>query len=310
MINDLNEYLIQGDYSGVILMAIGSEITFHQAYGYSGLNPAYKIKTDSLFPIASITKTLTSAIALKKLQAHKIPLDTAVFNYLEDDFDPRVTFSHLLSHTSGIGLYTDFNQPDLCRQNPLSTSDFFKKIHVNPQQYGHFSYNNGNYIVLEKCLENITGKSFKNLLEMDITGPLGMNQTGMVQKTQQGDLVWGLDKQHNLALSIDYSWLGAGAGLYSTVMDIHKFAHAFLLEKIIDEALIKLAWQNHGDQYGYGWTLNSFDGKNIVCHEGGIDGFCTMLMIKPLTKKILVMLSNREKDIYAQSQNIFHQFFA
>lgn len=301
---EIDNLLTKSKYSGVVL-ATTPYVKIHKA-----CNPDSEanMHEGAIFPIASITKTFTSAITLLELQKRNIPLTTPVVEIIElPNFPKQVTVDDLLTHKSGLGLYTDFNIPDSRRSKHLTHQEFTKLIINSPNTpYGQFSYNNANYIVLERILEKLTGKKYKTLLQDLITTPLKMTNTGLVSKTQTSPFVMGRTKQNNEALSIDYSWLGAGAGIYSTADDLHKFALAMMEKRILSTHLLEMAWQDKAEGYGYGWTIDNIANKQIFLHEGGIDGFSTILIIEPISKSILIMLCNREIDINNLSKQMIN----
>lgn len=302
----INTLLYDQNYSGVVCLS-GPRISFYESYdgGKEGIS-----KT-SIFPIASVTKIFTSALILSELEKKKISHNMDVRHLFPDlpIFLTGITFFDLLSHQSGMGVYTDFNAPQQERSCPLSDEDFFHLSTLKTTKKGRFSYNNGNYIVLEKILEKLTGQSFSKNLEEKILNPLNMRSTGLLERTQISPFVRGKTKNNALALSIHYSWLGGGAGMYSTAADLLAFSGAILERKVLSQKILQLAWTENDGRYGLGWSMDRIREKKILFHEGGIDGFSTMMMLDPSSSSILVMLSNQEINIEDLSKKVFLLFF-
>ena len=64
------------------------------------------LSTDSIFPLYSITKTLTAVCVLRATEAGLLGFDVPVREWLpEVDIPESVTLTHLLRHTSGLGDY-------------------------------------------------------------------------------------------------------------------------------------------------------------------------------------------------------------
>ena len=68
-------------------------------------------------------------------------------------------------------------------QSPVSVDDFINKYCSGKLEFEpgkQFSYDNGNYIILGRIIEKITGKSFSQNLKESILAPLNMKNTGLL----------------------------------------------------------------------------------------------------------------------------------
>ncbi len=84
---DIIDYLRELSYpefSGVVLLAKGDNVLFKKAYGYSSIEYEEKNTVNTLFNIASITKTMTAVAALQLVDKGLLDLDTPVGEYLPD----------------------------------------------------------------------------------------------------------------------------------------------------------------------------------------------------------------------------------
>src|ERR1700754_2494322 len=85
---------------GVVRLAKG--------YGFADMASRRPVTADSMFHIASVTKTVTATAIVRLAQAGKLDLDAPVAPHLDfplvNPHHPggQVTFRHLLTHTSGI----------------------------------------------------------------------------------------------------------------------------------------------------------------------------------------------------------------
>lgn len=92
---------------GVLLVHHRGKIVYHKAFGYASLLPhKKKMKRDTLFDLASLTKPLaTSAVLLLMLQENQITLSDPLSRFIPGfTRGPRreLTLSHLLTHSSGL----------------------------------------------------------------------------------------------------------------------------------------------------------------------------------------------------------------
>ena len=179
----------------VVLIGHAGRIVFRNAFGSRklagepGLDgvpaPAEPMTTDTLFDLASLTKSLTTATAIMQLyEQGKVQLDEPVQTYLPD-FNPahdlrraRVTLRMLLTHTSGIA-------GDLSLDGPwgLERADKAEGIHralgawVVSDPGELFHYSDINFIILGALLEKLTGEPEDIYIRHNVFAPLRMDDT-------------------------------------------------------------------------------------------------------------------------------------
>lgn len=179
----------------VVEIGHGGTVAFHQAYGSRklagepGLDgspaPAEPMTQDTIFDLASLTKSLATATAVMQLyEQGKVAFDDPVQQYLPDfnaTNDPRraqVTLRMLLTHTSG-------ETGDVELKDPwgLEVADKAEGIHralTTPLESGPgggFRYSDINFILLGALVENITGEALDGYVQRHVFAPLGMQDT-------------------------------------------------------------------------------------------------------------------------------------
>jgi CubicO group peptidase (beta-lactamase class C family) len=180
---------------GVVVIGHGGRIVFHQAYGSRklagepGLDgspaPAEPMTEDTIFDLASLTKSLATATAVMQLyEQGKLAFDDPVQTYLPDfntANDPRrakVTVRMLLTHTSG-----ETGDVDLKDPWGLDGADKTEGIHralTTPLESGPgevFRYSDINYILLGALIEKLIGESEDDYVHQNVFAPLGMQET-------------------------------------------------------------------------------------------------------------------------------------
>ena len=179
----------------VVVIGHGGKVVFHQAYGSRklagepGLDgspaPAEPMTEDTIFDLASLTKSLATATAVMQLYEHgKVQFDDPVQTYLPDfntANDPRrakVTVRMLLTHTSG-----ETGDIDLKDPWGLDRADKTEGIHralTTPQESGPgevFRYSDINFILLGALIERVTGEAEDVYVQQNVFAPLGMEDT-------------------------------------------------------------------------------------------------------------------------------------
>jgi CubicO group peptidase (beta-lactamase class C family) len=101
----------------VVLVMQDGEIAYHRAAGLADRERAVPMREDAVFRLASLTKPLVTAAALRMAELGKIALSDPVTRYLADFRPalpngevPTITLRHLVTHTAGLGYR--FMQPD------------------------------------------------------------------------------------------------------------------------------------------------------------------------------------------------------
>src|SRR2546430_11052236 len=90
------------------------------AYGVTNLEHPLPVDADTLFQVASITKTMTATVVMRLVERGALDLDAPVRRYLpdfrlrDDDVAKRATLRHLVTHTGGWlgGCFPDFGKGD------------------------------------------------------------------------------------------------------------------------------------------------------------------------------------------------------
>ena len=102
---------------GVVLAMQDGKIAYRRAAGLADRERAVPMREDAVFRLASLTKPLVTAAALRMVELGKIALADPVTRYLPDFRPPLpngevpvITLRHLLTHTAGLGYR--FMQPE------------------------------------------------------------------------------------------------------------------------------------------------------------------------------------------------------
>jgi CubicO group peptidase (beta-lactamase class C family) len=174
-----------GAFNGTALVAENGKVIFKKGYGLADFEWKIPNTPDTKFRLGSITKQFTATLILQLVDEGKLTLDTTLAKalpYYRQDTGARVTIHHLLSHTSGIPSYT--SQPGFFRdvsRDPYEVKDFALKFCSGELEFepgSTFRYDNSGYFLLGAIIEQLTGKTYAEVLKERILDPLGMRATG------------------------------------------------------------------------------------------------------------------------------------
>lgn len=264
----------------------------------------------TVFRIGSITKQFTAAAVMKLVEEEKLSLDNELTKYLPEypTSGRRVTIRHLLEHTSGIKSYTSLGQRwvekirlDLTHEELLA---LFKDEPFDFEPGTKFLYNNSGYYLLGMIIERVTGKSYADHMSETFFRPLGLESTSycseraLIRQRARGYTVreGALFNAEPLSMTQPYA---AGA-LCSTVQDLVRWQEALVGGEVVSKASYramttsgKLA-DGTSTGYGFGLALGELEGRPLVGHDGGINGFATSLSYLPGEELTVVVLANSE----------------
>lgn len=159
-----------------------------RTYGLANREAALPVRTDTVFNLGSLSKTLTAWTVMTLVDAGKVKLDDPAETYLkrwhlpESTFDPKaVTVRRLLNHTAGIsipsvsGVDRGESLPSLI--DALNGQGNAKaRVQIVKTPGAGFEYSGGGYGVLQLLVEDVTGQSFAECARNAVFDPIGMDQ--------------------------------------------------------------------------------------------------------------------------------------
>ncbi len=327
----LNKYYEYEQFNGSVLVADDGEVIFSDGFGMANMEYDIPNRPHTKHRLGSITKQFTAALIMQLVEEEKLDLNKPISAYLPEYTGPAadvVTIHHLLTHSSGIPSYTSF--PGFFQEksrDPASPKEFVKTFADSTLQFTpgeKFAYNNSGYFLLGHIIEEVTGKTYEEVLHQKILDPLNMKDTGYDHhETILKNRAAGYEKNSSGYVNapyLDMSLPFAAGSLYSTVEDLYRWDRALYEDKILSEESKKLMFtpqMRDGDaHYGYGWAVakmpvgKSADSVSIVAHGGGINGFSTLIVRFPEEDDLVVLLNNtgstRLRDITMGINNILH----
>ncbi len=313
LISLYNKY---GQFNGSALVADNGKVIYQKGVGLANMEWNIPNTSETKFRLGSITKQFTATLILQLVEQGKIKLDGKLIDYLPDyrqDTGAKITIHNLLSHTSGIPSYTSL--PGFftnVSRNPFAVDDFIKKYASGDLEFEpgtRFVYSNSGYFLLGAIIEKVTGKPYEQALRENIFDPLGMKNTGydhwgaIIGKRATGytKTPRGYETAPYLDMSIPY----AAGSLYSTVEDLYLWDQALYGETILSAKSKELMFKPNLSNYGYGFVMTKATlapptklAVPVIQHNGGINGFSTVIVRMVPEKRLIVLLDNTERGQY------------
>jgi len=293
-IDDLRTVLKIPGLSAVIIK--DQKVLWAKGFGFADLEKRIPATPDTVFHLASITKTFAATLIMQLVEQGKLDLDEPMSHYSSDFKDDSVKIKHIITHTSA----------------------------GTPGE--RFRYDGNRYDYLTAVIEKKMGKRFGEVVVETFFDPLGMSNSVPYHHIVVDRDKWTaslgqarLDRyQKSLAtLAQPYSYYGSGeiihttypgtdfigaaAGLLSTVRDMAKYDIAIDRHVFIKKETQEKAWtpfvSNSGKRlpYGLGWFVMDHHGTRLIWHTGDWgSGFSAFYLKVPEKNLSLILLANSE----------------
>ncbi|HEY8968313.1 MAG TPA: serine hydrolase, partial [Puia sp.] len=155
------------------------------SFGYANIAQKIPATAQSVYRIASMTKSFTAMAILSLRDAGKLDLDDPVSKYIPEmqqvhpltDDSPPITIRHLLSHSAGFPEDNPWGDRQLQRTDQ-ELIDFIKKgISLSNTPGIAYEYSNLGFTLLGHIVSKVSGEPFEKYITRTILQPLGMNHT-------------------------------------------------------------------------------------------------------------------------------------
>lgn len=326
---ELDELVKNGAPGAIAYLKSRDRISF-EAVGVADLISRRPPERADVWRIASVTKVVTAAIAVKLAHDKRLDLDATLGSLLPGVL-PRarnVTVRQLLTHTSGIPDYAADPIDPLQVSAKLLAGRLTVARSVDAQLKaadegdwsaqtpGEHFYSNTNYVLLGMIIEKVTGRTYADLVDELIIKPLRLHRTGFpdaegrlpsphLRAYVPSDGPDGpfTDQSRPIDVTEHTYFLGADGGLYSSVDDLSRMLDALWNYEIVDDHTFQSMFQelvpDHDGFYSYGEGIMAVTlgcGVKIFGHEGRDLGVVTQVFVNADNTKQFILAVNTALD--------------
>lgn len=303
-----------------------------KGYGLRELGKPQRVDENTLFEIGSNTKAFTgTAMALlendKKCSlADKVQTWLPWFKMQDEWVAHELTLTDILCHRIGMETFQgDFTY----WTSDLTTRQVVEKFGLMTPKYGfrtRWGYTNAGFAIAGQCLESISGQPWGSFVKSRIFQPLEMNHTVAYSAdfakadniARPHTQVEGKVKAIPVAIIDNLApagSIGSSANDMSHWMvaqlDSGRYAGRQVLPWNViartrqPRSIVGRSWHpfnnGHFELYALGWSLEDYDGREIVSHTGGVNGFVTSVTLLPEEKLGIVVLTNTDANGFYES---------
>ncbi len=302
---------------GVSIIRDG-QVRIRNIKGVKALSGERELLTpNTSFYLASVTKPMTAQIIRELVNTDQLDINANITDILPGlpDYMKEVTVEHLVNHQSGITNFYEF----ITWREPLIDNDYvlgLLKTRVKELEFtpgSKHSYSNSNYVLLAEIIEQVSGKTYHEVLESVVVKPNRMIATSLNRPKPYAQYATGYNLKEGQFLLNDYEkiefangFVGrfnkrtyGSSGVFSTQSDLERWILRLNKDGYFDELP-----QNQKEVDGYedspvkdvhyslGWYHGKILGQEVFWHSGEFGGYRNLVLTIPEADFSIVALSN------------------
>jgi N-acyl-D-amino-acid deacylase len=337
MLQVMNRHGIPG---AALAITKNGKLVLAKGYGWANVARGEVVEPDTLFGLASLSKSLTAAGILKLVEQGKLGLDDPVFDNLKHiraprgaRVDPRlrtVTVRQCLNHSGGWDRAVHGDpvnwEPQICRayrvRPPLSPAHFISFAMTLPLNFKpgtDAKYSNVGYIILGEVIAKVSGRPYDRFVIDNVLKPMGIKRAGLHAfdgKYMAGEALRYLAGTMLALPALLFPMISATGGWSGSVVDVARFltnldgsrGKSVLSEKsrqlMLEPPPEPLKPRPNGTYYGLGWDSVFVKDKTFGYYkDGSYQGMRTFMKRLP-TGVNWVLLYNASMEFDPQDMQI------
>ena len=234
---------IPGAAWGII---IDGELAHRGVTGYRDIPSKSPVTPDTVFRIASMTKSFTAIAILKLRDEGKLALDDPAEKYVPEmkalvyptADSPKITIRHLLSHAEGFPEDNPWGDQQLAESDAAMSAMIEAGIPFSNAPGIAYEYSNFGFAILGRIVANVSGggrtqtEAYTRYITEHVLKPLGMTSTTLEPASVPAARLahgyrWEDGQWKNEPLLANGSF-GSMGGMLTTLSDLGKYVGAFL----------------------------------------------------------------------------------
>ena len=302
-----------------------NKVIYNHSFGFKDVEKQLPLTNESIFRIASISKSFTTTAIMQLVAEKKIRLDQDISELV--GFKVRnpaypntvITLKMALSHRSSINDSEGYFSLDAI--DPATNPNFAKCYNAYEPDKGYM-YCNLNYNLAGSILEKVTGIRFDKYIQQQILDPLGLYGGYNVNALDSNLIakIYEFNKEtqgftlstnayaprteeiNNYTMGRTTPLFSPTGGMKISANDLAKYMimHSQLGKykggRMIPKNLSKQMQAIISEEEGYGMALETttqlIAGKTMIGHTGSAYGLYSMMFFEPKEKIGFIVISN------------------
>ncbi|HEX5581407.1 MAG TPA: serine hydrolase domain-containing protein, partial [Gemmatimonadaceae bacterium] len=208
--------------------------------GYRDVESRDPVRPNTVFRIASMTKSFTAMAIMRLRDEGKLSLDDPVERYVPElaglDYPtsdaPRITIRHLLTHAEGFPEDNPWGDRQLAITDEEMSRMMRGGIPFSNVPGVAYEYSNYGFAILGRVVANVSGMPYRDYVETHVLRPLGMTSTTLSPTAvPPGRLAMGYrweDETWKLEPQLPDGAFGAMGGMLTSLEDLGAYVGAYL----------------------------------------------------------------------------------
>lgn len=320
-----------------LTMVADGQVQVLEGFGTRSVGSTLPVNPDTVFRLASVSKTFASgaaAIAVRdKLLSWDTPVQSKVpyVEFSNPNYGRQLTLKDILAQRSGLPKHT---YTHLIEENvPYSeTLERLKYVNFACPPRKCYSYQNVVYSLSGDMIKAVSGKTYEAYTTEKLFRPLNMQTASFglnafdASPNKAMPHVWR-SKGWSPTGSVDHNYysVGPAAGVNASIRDMSQWLLAQLGHKqdvlpvnLLNDMQQKITPNTLGDShyadrndltnthYGLGWRIFDFDGqKNFAHHGGWVQGYRAEVVFNRQLQIGMAFLTNSETKL---ARNIIFKY--
>jgi D-alanyl-D-alanine carboxypeptidase len=290
--------------AGVAVAVVrGGRVVKAAGYGLADVERRVPVTPETVFKIGSVSKQFIATGVMLLAQEGRLSVDDPIARFYPDAPEAwrGVTIRHLLTHTSGLTREGPAFDPSRVQPDSIVVRSAFSAPLEFPTG-SRYQYCNVCYFALADVVARVSGKPWDAFLAERVFAPNGMAGTRTTAAREAGrsyarGYAW---RDGAFAPMQQYVALRPSGAFVSTVMDLARWDAALYRDRPLTRATREAMWRPTAltgggtSPYGYGWELDSIDGRRSVWHGGSLPGFRAFMLRMPNDSVTAIVLTNGE----------------
>ncbi|MDD4755326.1 MAG: serine hydrolase [Prolixibacteraceae bacterium] len=308
-----------GTVGSAIAIVYKDQIAFLKCFGVRRAGEDNPVDENTIFRLASVSKTITGVLAGMLTSENVIGLDDKVADYIpgfrlkSSECSRELTLRNILSHTSGLAphAYDNLAEDKMPLNNIIKVLD---RVNISSKPGKIYSYQNVMFSLIDPVIEAKTLKSYSELVREKVFIPFGMaNASTDFQSFKNNNNKAFPHVMRNgcytpVRLNDRYYCTAPAAGVNASISDMANFLLA-LLDTEKNESVSKIHqtvftpqvvtggkmrnWDNIDSRhYAIGWRIIGYQGREVAYHGGYVQGYRAEIALCRNEKAGIVYLSN------------------
>jgi CubicO group peptidase (beta-lactamase class C family) len=198
------------------------------------------VDADTVFRIASMTKSFTAMCILKLRDEGKLSLDDPAERYVPElkglkyptADSPRITVRHLMTHSAGFPEDNPWGDQQLSESEESLSQMMRGGIPFSTTPGTAYEYSNYGFAILGRIVQRVSGKPYDEYVTENILKPLGMSSTTLHPSKVPPDRIakgyrWE-DQRWKEEPALPHGSFGAMGGMLTTVRDLGRYVSVLL----------------------------------------------------------------------------------